>query len=227
MRSKPAHLLFGMLLFAGSAFVAWRMEQGWRPLWQQQQSASPRADHPSFDPTAGDPMIAEATKLHLYGILTSVPATQNVQNKSAPGHDAAPHNGSIVASGGGNAAPAAPPRRLLRGRFSVADYKQFQFVVPAHELHPRLRGTYNAVGTDDAGEASAKVDVLLLTDDEFKEFLHGNVLSSRFVSNPASSGEISWLLTPTFLAPQKYHLVFHNSAVSGSARVRAEFSVSF
>jgi hypothetical protein len=67
--------------------------------------------------------------------------------------------------------------------------------------------------------------LLLLSDEQFRDFLRGNMGEAVF-ANEGSAGTIDVALSPTRAASQKYHLLLRNSAPV-SVPVEADFTVSF
>jgi len=234
MRSKWAHLGLGILLLAGGSLAVFRTAGGWKPAWQQPQVlAHQKADAQSFDPATGDPQISEAAKIHVYGALADGGSGQEgqaeLQTPQESDSSASPLRDSSGAWDHVHSSPPGAPQHLLHRRFSVRTYREFEFVVPAHAVHPQLQGSYAtlALGGDEA-RGAVSVQVLLLTDDELREFLRGDDADFHFATSASARGEISWTLDPTVMGPQKYHLVFRNSSTPPQLELAdADFILSF
>jgi len=124
------------------------------------------------------------------------------------------------------------PRNFLHGVFPVKKYAQFAFVVPPHQGHPTLRGAFQSFTKRDAPDSTsdkaANVDLMLLNDQEFKQFRQGQLESATYELDPAHDQIVDWGVPASFEAPQEYHLVFSNSDSStGIKFVKADFTVSF
>jgi len=126
-----------------------------------------------------------------------------------------------------------PPQdsvKLLHRVFSVNKYAQFGFVVPPHQGNTRLRGTFRSFtkrNDPDSSDRTADVDLLLLNDEEFDQFLHGQPQSVTYELDPAHNQKVEWRVPTTYGEPQTYHLVFSNSGGTKSKFVEADFTVSF
>jgi hypothetical protein len=117
----------------------------------------------------------------------------------------------------------------LHKLFAVKNHVQFAFLVPPHQGNTRLRGTFRSFTKPDAPDSSdrtANVDLMLLNEQEFNEFLHGQPQSVTYELDSAHDDSVDWKVPTTFGEPQKYHLIFSNSG-SGTKFVEADFTVSF
>ena len=99
--------------------------------------------------------------------------------------------------------------------FSVNNHAQFAFVVPPHQGNARLRGTFRSFtkrnDPDSTSDRTADVDLLLLNEQEFDEFLHGQPQSVTYELDSAHNQLVDWRVPTTYGEPQTYHLVFSNS----------------
>ena len=123
-------------------------------------------------------------------------------------------------------------KNFLHRVFPVKKYAQFAFVVPPHQGHPTLRGVFQSfTNRDDPNSTSdrtADVDLMLLNDQEFDQFRHGQLESATYELDPAHNQTVDWGVPASFGEPQKYHLVFSNSdGNTGIKFVKADFTVSF
>jgi hypothetical protein len=125
---------------------------------------------------------------------------------------------------------ALTPQRILHRRISVNKFQGFGFVVPAQTTRPRIEGKYNSFVVDgDTGEQREEnVEVLLLSEVEYRDFVHGQAGATSFAEPPSAGGVIDWTLNATLFQPVKYYLVFRNSSLQRRTElVDADFSVSF
>lgn len=127
---------------------------------------------------------------------------------------------------------APPPRNVVHKVFSVGEYTQFLFVVPPHQNSTRLRGTFRSFtkrsDPDSTTNSTADVDVMLLNEQEFNQFLHGPPQSVTYELDPAHNQIVDWRLPTTYAEPTTYHLVFSKPAGGTKIKfVEADFTVSF
>jgi hypothetical protein len=122
-------------------------------------------------------------------------------------------------------------QHFLHRLFSVNNHAHFAFHVPAHQDNTRLRGTFRSFTRRDdpaSSDRAADVDLMLLNEQEFSEFLHGQPQSVTYELDSAHNQVVDWRVPTTYGEPQTYHLVFSNPG-SGTAIkfVEADFTVSF
>jgi hypothetical protein len=126
---------------------------------------------------------------------------------------------------------AQPPENFLHTVFSVSNYTQFSFVAPPHQDNTRLHGTFRSFihrNDPNFSDSTANVDVMLLNDREFNEFLHGPSQSVTREVDSAHNQTVDWQIPRTYGEPQTYHLVFSNSGSGAKTKfVEADFTVSF
>jgi len=126
---------------------------------------------------------------------------------------------------------ARRPESFLHKVFSVSNHTQFSFVAPAHQENARLRGTFRSFtkrNDPDSSDSTADVDVMLLNDQEFNEFLHGPSQNVTYEVDSAHNQTVDWRIPTTYGDPQTYHLVFSNSGSGAKTKfVEADFTVSF
>ncbi len=128
--------------------------------------------------------------------------------------------------------PSLEPISVLHKVFSVNKYSQFAFVVPPHEGNARLRGTLRSFtkrGDPDSTSGSiADVDLMLLNDQEFQDFLHGQPQTATYELDSVHNEMVDWRVPTTHADPQTYHLVFSNSGSGTKTKfVEADFSLKF
>jgi len=129
-------------------------------------------------------------------------------------------------------AEAPQPENFLHKTFSLNNHSQFAFVVPPHQDTTRLRGTFrsftNRSDPDSTNDRTAKVDVMLLNEQEFNEFQHGQPQSVTYELDAAHNQLVDWRVPTTYADSQTYHLIFSNSDGGTTAKfVQADFTVSF
>jgi hypothetical protein len=201
------------------------LHKGWQLVWRKQTTvAAQQAYVPPVDPAlAADPAV-QAAKMKVIGPLADkVQVPEDYTNSDsadatqpAAAASATPANVDLV-----NGFRELPPLHLFRGRMSVQGYRDLQFEVPPHASFPRVLGTYKQLGKG----RSRNAGVLLLSDQQFRDFMRGNMGEAVF-ANEGSSGTIDVALSPTRVARQKYHLLLRNSAPV-SVPMEADFTVSF
>jgi hypothetical protein len=225
----------GLALLAAGGYFAGSAIEGWKPLWQravapaQRKAAAPEVT----SSLRADPDTAGA-RIQVYGLLAkSAAAQKSAQALSADdaGPDAAADASPQSARPTGtpfiepvNRTPAAGPNHFLHGKFSLRGYRGYAFEVPSHAIHPVLHGKYQSIA---AGGAGPEIEVMLMSDSEFDELAHGQPGTTTIAADPASSGQMDWVLTSSVSAPQKYYLVFHNPARNvRSTLVSADFTLT-
>jgi hypothetical protein len=124
------------------------------------------------------------------------------------------------------------PKHLLHNVFSVNNHTQFAFVVPPHQGSTRLHGTFRSFtkrsDPDSTSDGTADVDLMLLNEKEFSQFLHGQPQSVTYELDPSHNQLVDWHVPTTYVEPETYHLVFSNSAGGIKVKfVEADFTVSF
>ncbi len=124
------------------------------------------------------------------------------------------------------------PKNLLHKVFSVSNQAQFTFRVPPHQGNTRLRGTFRSFtkrsDPDSTSDRTAALDLLLLNEQEFNEFLHGRPQSVTYELDSTNNQMVDWQVPTTYGEPQTYHLVFCNPAGGTKIKfVQADFTVSF
>jgi len=126
---------------------------------------------------------------------------------------------------GGSVAGCTVP--ILRKSFTVRSAVQIAFQVPAHAASPRLRGTFQSSAIPGAG-SDAPVEVLVLSEDEYSEFVNRRAGDAIFIAEDAPAADINARLPPTINQPARYHLIFRNNSRSeGKKFVKADFRLEF
>jgi hypothetical protein len=125
----------------------------------------------------------------------------------------------------------AKPKHFLHNVFSINHHAQFAILVPAHQGSARVRGTFRSFtkrNDPDSSDRSADVDLLLLNDEEFNQFLHGQPQSVTYELNSAHNQMVDWWIPATRADAKTYHLVFINSADEIKPKfVQADFVLTF
>jgi hypothetical protein len=126
---------------------------------------------------------------------------------------------------GGSVVGSTAP--ILRKSFMVRSAVQVAFQVPAHAASPRLRGTFHSSATPGGGGA-APVEVLVLSDEQYSEFVNKRAGDAIFDAEDAPAADVNASLPPTFNQPAQYHLIFrNNSRAEGKKFVKADFRMEF
>ena len=125
---------------------------------------------------------------------------------------------------GGSVVGSTAP--ILRKSFAVRSAVQIAFQVPAHAASPRLRGTFQSSAI--LGGVAAPVEVLVLSDDQYSEFVNRRAGDAIFIADDAPAADINARLPPTLNLPARYHLIFrNNSPAEGKKFVKADFRMEF
>lgn len=123
------------------------------------------------------------------------------------------------------------PKHLLHNMFSVNRHAQFGFSIPAHQGNARLHGNFRSFtkrDDPDSSDRSADIDLLLLNNEEFKQFLHGQPQSVTYELNSAHNQIVDWWIPATRDNAKTYHLVFMNSSDAINPKfVQADFTLTF
>lgn len=135
--------------------------------------------------------------------------------------------------------PVGTSRAILHETFGVASIVNLPFELPAHASTPQLRGTYKSfLKQAGAGQASAEasdadVEVLVLTEKQYDEFLNGQSSEAVFSAEASHDQEVNASLPPTRNQAVKYFLVFRNNGheagkrEAGKTFVQADFRLDF
>lgn len=218
------------------------LHAGWISIWRKQSSPDHRkhAFVPPVDPLlAADPDV-QGAKIEVVGPLANqmrAPSGNAADPESlistlshGPGsNDPASNDGNAPAAQAPvSSAPASvdlvsgfrhvEPRRICHGQIRVGRYRDIPFEVPAHSSLPRLKGAYKDLAP------SRNPGMMLLTNDQFHDFLRGQI-GDAVSWNDGSSGTIDLALSPTHFQSQTYHLILRGSP--GGIAVQADFTVSF
>ncbi len=125
--------------------------------------------------------------------------------------------------------PSSAARNLLHRTFSVTTYASFEIQVPAGTVTALVTGGYESftrtLGHD---RRRAPIDVLLLDEGEFRDYVKGTPGSVTYAAATSSAQTVSWALNTDYKQMRKYYLVFANPHGRSSATlVNADFTVRF
>jgi hypothetical protein len=130
--------------------------------------------------------------------------------------------------------PVGTSKPILHQTFKVAGIVNLPFEVPAHAANPQLRGTYhsfvkaNGKHAEEASDAAANVDFLVLNEQQYSDFLNGHGGEAIFSVEDTHNQEVNTGLPPTLGQPAKYYLVFRNNSRSAAKTVvEADFRIDF
>jgi hypothetical protein len=123
-------------------------------------------------------------------------------------------------------------KHFLHKVFSLSNHTQFTFLVPPHQGNARLRGTFRSFtkrsDPDSTSDRTAGLDLMVLNEQEFNEFLRGRPQSVTYELDSANNQSVDWRVPTTYGESQTYHLVFSNPAGGTKIKfVEADFTVSF
>lgn len=146
---------------------------------------------------------------------------------NAPQHKSEPSNTERLVKSN-----VPPPENILNKTFSVQKFESFDVQVPPHCLRPRLHGSFKSFRYGEQGnrasDEAASVDVLLLDEQQFNNFVHGPGDATLRSAQNSYEQQIDWALPSSFENPQKYHLVFNNSTGKPKTKiVEADLTLSF
>jgi hypothetical protein len=220
MRSLFGLLVVALVFIVGAVWVFPRMRA--TPLVAPGVTAKASGHNPTY---------AEAKEasqaVTMAGPLADYMAKQDGTNASADAKDVetipwVPTPSDHV---GGSVVGTTIP--ILHKKFGVRSAVQIAFELPAHAATPRLRGTFQS-SAKPGGEADAPVEILVLNEEQYSDFVTRHSGDATFAAEEAPAGEVNASLPPTINQPARYHLVFRNdSRAEGRKFVQADFRVEF
>jgi hypothetical protein len=222
MRRLPALFIMGWLFLVGSSSIKERSIAKLSTLKSPQLEAPEEPEIKAATPE--DPGPAEIVVRPLQILKEQLHSSQPKSEAAALPQEPLPVDHPVYVDAG-------KPRHFLHNLFSVNNNAQFAFHVPPHQDNTRLRGTFRSFTRRDdpaSSDRTANVDLMLLNEQEFSEFLHGQPQSVTYEIDSAHNQLVDWRVPTTYREPQTYHLVFSNPG-SGTAIkfVEADFTVSF
>jgi hypothetical protein len=177
---------------------------------------------------------AEAREAQQAVTMTGPMANYMARQKPSNVETLQPLDYKAVASDHVGGSPVGTSSAILHQTFGVVGIVNLPFEVPAHASNPQLRGTYRSflkqAGVKQAGAESSDADVefLLLSEQQYGEFLNGRPSEPVFSAEDAHNQEVNTALPPTRDQPAKYYLVFRNNRHElGKIVVQADFRVDF
>jgi hypothetical protein len=219
MRSLFGLLLVALVFIMGGLYSYRRMQQV--PLVAPAVPPKSSEQSPSY---AEAKQAAQAVKM--VGPLADYMANQEGPT-SAAARDVETVTWIPTASDhvGGSVVGSTVP--ILRKSFTVRSAVQLAFQIPAHAASPRLRGTFQSSASTSGG-ADAPVEVLVLTDQQYSDFVSKHAGNATFIAEDSPAAEINARLPPTIDKPAEYHLLFrNNSRREGNKFVKADFRMEF
>ncbi len=147
------------------------------------------------------------------------------KKKKAPAEEIPPPADRVAPS------PAGTSQTVLHKTFAVRTSAAFPFDLPAHAAMPHLHGNYksfvNQVSTQ-SNDDSANVDFLILKEEQYADFVHGNAGEALFSADASHDQDVNVSLPSTQDLPRKYYLVFRNPPGDEAKKlVQADFTVDF
>jgi len=127
--------------------------------------------------------------------------------------------------------PVGTSASVVNKTFPLTTTARFSFEVPPHAATPQLRGTYRSFlrrTAAESGDEGADVEVLLMSQQQGEDFVHGRSVDPLFSTEPSHDQDVNFGLPSTLDQPAKYCLVFRSAPGSEPRKlVQAEFRVDF
>jgi hypothetical protein len=124
--------------------------------------------------------------------------------------------------------PVSAPDNFLHTTFPVRTYTAFELVVPSGLVSASLSGTYQSFTYSAHQRIASDIEVLLLDDIQFDDFVHRKPGSALYWMEPCSGQSLKWPLNSSYHNVKKYYFVFLNpDSKRNFPSVRADFTVSF
>jgi hypothetical protein len=222
LRRLSALFIMGWLFLVGGSSIKERSIAKLSNLKSPQLEAPEEAQITAATPE--DPGLAETTVSPLQILQQQLHSSQPKSEAAALPQEPLPVDHPVYVDAG-------KPRHFLHNLFPVNNHAQFAFRVPPHQDNTRLRGTFRSFTRRDDPASSgrtANVDLMLLNEQEFSEFLHGQPQSVTYEIDSAHNQLVDWRVPTTYGESQTYHLVFSNPGSRTAIKfVEADFTVSF
>jgi len=197
-----------------------------KPASQAKQQASASTRHHD---KASEPEIKAATPEDPGPVATVVSPLAAIRTASKEGPEESQETDGAARPPGDHVVlvATAKPQNFLRGVFAVADYSQFSFLIPPHQVSPKLQGNFRSFSNRASPDSSsAKVEVMLLNEQEFDDFQHHRIGSATYESE-SSSQRMDYAMPATYDGTRQYHLVFQNPTGRKEIFVKADFTITF
>lgn len=127
--------------------------------------------------------------------------------------------------------PVGTSTAIVHKTFAVISAAKFPFEVPPHAASPQLHGSYRSFAQQSGvqlSDESADVDLLLMNDQQYADFLHGGTPDVIYSIDSSHDQDVSFGLPSTMNQSAQYYLVFRNSSSSAAKKVvQADFQVDF
>src|SRR5262249_41570715 len=198
----------------------------WTHAWQIPQTpVAKRNPISTIDPAlARDPAI-EAAKIKVVGPLALAMKAESEDPQGTAGPESPNDTSSTQPTAFDHVERSATPKpRRFHASFLVKNYSFYRLLVPAHTSSPRLYGRFAAFSPGPDKKA-ASTEFLLLDEEQFKDFTHGNAGDSLF-SSESSNGTVDIDLSPSIFESKHYYLVFR-SPDKRARIVKADLTASF
>jgi hypothetical protein len=196
----------------------WRSTRRWLIVSGRTHSVKPQVENVE---------IPEDEKAKALGVLPSLLGNQNEKDEET---EVASASGPPLGVDRISSSKPLTPHRFLHRRILVKAYEGFGFEVPAHAVRPRIHGEFSSFVVDGGSgeQREENVEVLLLNEAEYRDFVHGRAGAASYGRPPSAGAVIDWTLDATLFHPLKYYLVFRNSSPDRQTElVDADFSLSF
>ncbi len=148
-----------------------------------------------------------------------------LKNLETPAPARRPHPSDRVAP-----SPVGTSSAIVHKTFAVSSTTKFSFEIPPHAVSPQLHGTYRSFlqGSVQSSDEDANVDLLLMNDQQYANFLKGRPADTVFSVDSSHDQDVNCGLPATLDHPVQYYLIFRNSSSSGDKKVvQADFRVDF
>lgn len=212
-------MLVGIALLGGYAYYQRHSTQVKAQI-EEQVPARPSKPQPE------DPVPTTKIVSPLEVMLEQAEGKQEEEEKEEPRRPWKAHPSDHIAP-----SPVGTTTVIVHKTFAVTSAVKFQFEVPPHAANPQFHGTYHSfakVSGVQSADDSGDVDLLLMNDQQFADFLHGNAADVVYSVDSSHDQDVSLNLPATMDQPVQYYLVFRNSSSSrGKKVVQADFQVDF
>ena len=189
------------------------------PSTGQSQSTEPRPEQGAVNTVVG-PVVSPLAQ-YMSQADTSQQTTEEEPRRPWKAHA----NDHIAPS------PVGTSAVIVHKTFAITSAAKFLFEVPPHAASPQFHGTYHSFAkisgiqsTDESGD----VDLLLMNDQQYADFLHGNPSDVVYSVDSSHDQDVSLGLPSTMDHSVQYYLVFRNPSASSNKKViQADFQVDF